>query len=126
MFDKFELVFHVVEAACHVYYVTLIVPMLHFITARKRSLGQGNVFTPVCHSVHRGRVSVWVISVQGGLCPGGSLSRWVSVQEDLCLGGLCSGSPCHRDPPYGKEQVVGILLECILVLNCHLSTCVEL
>ena len=22
------------------------------ITARKRSLGQGNVFTPVCHSVH--------------------------------------------------------------------------
>ena len=27
------------------------------ITARKRSLGQGNVFTPVCHSVHRGGVS---------------------------------------------------------------------
>ena len=25
-----------------------------FITARKRSLGQGNVFTPVCHSVCRG------------------------------------------------------------------------
>ena len=24
-------------------------------TARKRNLGQGNVFTPVCHSVHRGR-----------------------------------------------------------------------
>ena len=23
-------------------------------TARKRSLGQGNIFTPVCHSVHRG------------------------------------------------------------------------
>ena len=26
------------------------------ITARKRSLGQGNMFTPVCHSVHRGGV----------------------------------------------------------------------
>ena len=26
----------------------------HFFTARKRSLGQGNIFTPVCHSVHRG------------------------------------------------------------------------
>ena len=29
----------------------------HFImiiTARKRSLGQGNIFAPVCHSVHRG------------------------------------------------------------------------
>ena len=25
------------------------------ITARKWSLGQGNVFTPVCHSVHRGQ-----------------------------------------------------------------------
>ena len=24
------------------------------ITARKRSLRQGNVFTPVCHSIHRG------------------------------------------------------------------------
>ena len=36
-------------------------------------LREGNVFTPVCHSVHR-RVSVQGISVQGGLCPGGSLS----------------------------------------------------
>ena len=27
-------------------------------TARKRSLGQGNIFTPVCHSVHRGG-STW-------------------------------------------------------------------
>ena len=25
-----------------------------FITARKRSLGQGNIFAPVCHSVHGG------------------------------------------------------------------------
>ena len=28
--------------------------LLLFITARKRSLGQGNIFVPVCHSVHRG------------------------------------------------------------------------
>ena len=27
-------------------------------TARKRSLGQGNIFVPVCHSVHRG----WCVS----------------------------------------------------------------
>ena len=27
-----------------------------FITARKRSFGQGDVFIPVCHSVHRGGV----------------------------------------------------------------------
>ena len=25
-------------------------------TARKRSLGQGNIFTPVCHSIHGGGV----------------------------------------------------------------------
>ena len=33
------------------------------ITARKRSLGQGKIFAPVCHSVHRwgrpGQVSPW-------------------------------------------------------------------
>ena len=27
---------------------------MRIVTARKRSLGQGNIFTPVCHSVHRG------------------------------------------------------------------------
>ena len=40
-------------------------------TSCKRSLGQGSVFTPVCHSVHR-----------GALCPGGG----------LCPGGLSGGS----------------------------------
>ena len=32
----------------------LVVVRPRTITARKRSLGQGNVFTPVCDSVHRG------------------------------------------------------------------------
>ena len=42
---------------------------------RKRSLGQGNVFTPICHSVHGG---------EGGLHPGG-----------VCLGGsVFRGSAC--------------------------------
>ena len=40
------------------------------ITARKRSLGQGNVFTPVCHSVHEGSASGGSAS-EGGLPPGG-------------------------------------------------------
>ena len=31
-----------------------LIPYLYIFTARKRSLGQGNIFTPVCHSVHRG------------------------------------------------------------------------
>ena len=60
------------------------------ITARKRSLRQGNVFTRVCHSVHRGEVSV----------------RGVSVRE----------TPGQRHP-YGKERTARILLECILVLK---------
>ena len=42
----------------------------------------------------------------------GSLSREVSVHGDFCPGGLCQGDL----PPYGKEQAVRILLECILVL----------
>ena len=43
---------------------------LRFFTARKRSLGQGNIFTPVCHSVHGGRA--WLLGgVRGcsrGVC----------------------------------------------------------
>ena len=50
------------------------VPLI--ITARKRSLGQGNIFTPVCHSVHRigGVHGCWrVCMVAGGHAwlPGG-------------------------------------------------------
>ena len=33
------------------------------ITARKQSLGQGNIFAPVCHSVHRG--GTWAGTPQG-------------------------------------------------------------
>ena len=33
-------------------------------TTRKRSLGQGYVFTRVCHSVYRRGVSVWGVSVR--------------------------------------------------------------
>ena len=77
------------------------------ITARKRSLGQGNVFTLVCHSVHNGGslsyhasqvtwqgVFVQGLSVQGSLSRGslsrGSLSRRVSVQGGICPGGSLS------------------------------------
>ena len=56
------------------------------ITARKRSLGQGNIFTPVCHSVHRG--CAWLL--QGGACvvvPGGG---WGLVGVWFFPGGMCS------------------------------------
>ena len=52
---------------------------MQFVTARKRSLLQGNVFTPVCHSVHsRGAIlSRKVPSIVGRVVPsltGGVLS----------------------------------------------------
>ena len=53
----------------------------YIITARKRSLGQGNIFTPVCHSVHRGGTCV--------VAPGGmhGCSRgWACVAAP---GGVC-------------------------------------
>ena len=66
--------------------------ILLFLSPAKRSLGQGNFFTRVCHSVYREGVSVSVlrVSVRGG----------VSVR---------------KNPPYGKERAVRILLECILL-----------
>ena len=47
-------------------------------TARKRSLGQGNNFTSVCHSVHRGCVPAPVGCLVPGEClvPGGGLLPW--------------------------------------------------
>ena len=80
-------------------------------------LRQGNVFTPVCDSVHRKGLCPWrrgwflshgagAVSVQGGVCvqeglclggggvrPGG-LCQGVSVQGYLCPGGLCPGGLC--------------------------------
>ena len=54
---------------------------MSFITARKRSLGQGNIFTPVCHSVHSGGHAWLLWGGWGGMhgCSGG----------DLC--GCCGG-----------------------------------
>ena len=80
------------------------------VTARN----EGYVFTGVCDSVHRESLSQhapqvtlpWGVSVQGGLCPRGSLSRG-------SLSGWGGGS---LFPPYGNERAVRILLECILVV----------
>ena len=55
----------------------------------------------------------------GGLCPGvlcpEVLFNGVSVQGGLCPGGSLSGRP----PLYGKERAVCILLECFLVFHLH-------
>ena len=59
-----------------------------FITARKRNLGQGYVFTPVCHSVYG--EGNWPPSMHhrshdwGCLPPGGSASRG-STSRGVCI-----------------------------------------
>ena len=97
------------------YISIMCVPVIKLFTARKWNLGHGNVFTTVCHSVHRGSLSLACITghmtgglCSGGLCPegslsgslsGGSLSRGVSVwgkgvsvqgEGGLCPGGILS------------------------------------
>ena len=54
-----------------------------FITARKRSLGQGIIFTSFCLSVHRGCLCTW----GGGVCP---------ERGSPCLGGSLSGGCLSR------------------------------
>ena len=43
--------------------------MISIVTARKRSLGQGNVFTPVCHSVHGGCILPTPVQTAPGQAP---------------------------------------------------------
>ena len=103
-------------------------------TARKRNSGEGNVFTPVCHSVHRGELH------PGGVCiwGGGSASRGVGVciqGEGVCIqeggdlhpGGL--GRPPSDTTGYGQRaggtHPTGMHF-CLLAIvifncNCHIS-----
>ena len=89
--------------------------LLGIVTARKRSLGQGNVFTPVCHSVH-GR-GVWLPSMHyrsydWECLPGGR-------GESASGGGRCPTPPTLEI--HGilwdtvNKRALRILLECILV-----------
>ena len=94
-----------------------------FITARKRSLGQGNIFTPVCHSVHRGEYLAGT-PPQAGTPP---LGRYTPLDRYTPLGQV---HPLDRYTPLGRYTprdtvnawAVCILLECNLVLfKCGLS-----
>ena len=74
---------------------------ISIITAGKQSLGQGNVFTPVCHSVHGGLGFAYHRSHDEGVCiQEGFVSRWsASVKR---------GGGGWADPPsdtmrYGKS-----------------------
>ena len=51
---------HFIQSFCEIFTRFLLLPpanevcQIPIITARKRSLGQDNIFAPVCHSVHSG------------------------------------------------------------------------
>ena len=69
-------------------------PKADICTARKRSLGQGNVFTRMCHSVHGGRGSLydvtsclaaWSHVLSGGSVSGPMYFLGVSVSGPIFL-----------------------------------------
>ena len=79
----------------------------------KRSFGQGNIFTSVCHSVHRGGLQIFggVSNFSGG--GGGADPGGVPL---IIRGGflqIFGGGRLHRNTV--NVRPVHILLECILV-----------
>ena len=80
-----------------------------FITVHKRSLEQGKVFTPVCHSVQGWGV---LLCIQGGLPPG----------EGPRPGGLLGGSACRRAPPAGQYRIWSTSGLCTSYWNAFLFT----
>ena len=91
-----------------------------FITVHKRSLGQGNIFAPVCHSVHGGicPIACWDIppgpeagtppppGPEAGTPPPRADTPWDQRQVSL---------PRSRDT--GNKRAVRILLQCNLVIK---------
>ena len=88
--------------------------MCAIFTARKRCLGQGNVFTRVCHSVHipsgggRGGLCVvsrpvWLLGpmfLQGDLCLSSYVPSRVSNSRPMFHpGGLPDKDPLDKNPP---------------------------
>ena len=74
-------------------------------------LRQGNVFTPVCHSVHKGGSA----SMHAGIDPLGRHPPGRHPQGDTPL-----GRPPRADTPPSRrllQRTVHILLECILVTH---------
>ena len=75
-------------------------------------LRQGNVFTPVCDSVHGGssvqRGLCPERSLSGGLCPGVSVQGGLCPDEDLCPGGGLSvqGRFCPAGGSLSRRQAV--------------------
>ena len=89
------------------------------VTARKRSFGQGNVFTLVCHSVHRGRGSAqpprmqtprigqtpWMQTPHGWADPPGCRPPWMQTPRvgQTPLPGCRPPRGWADTPPYSQQ-----------------------
>ena len=110
---------------------TMTMPGYGLVTS-KSSSGRGLMGDQIWHTNSQGQgVSVQGVSVWGSLSrrslSTGSVqvvSVFWSLSEGLCLGVSFQGDliPRDREPVYGKDQVVSILLECILV---HINLCLK-
>ena len=85
----------------------------------KRSLGQGNIVTGVCENLCMGEG----VFVKGGLCPGGSLSRDVSVQrvsvQAVSAWGISvQGGLCQGDPRTVKSGQYAFYWNAFLLISC--------
>ena len=102
----------------HMYCLTFYIILTFLPPATKWQ--QGNVFTPVCHSVHR-----------GALCQGETDTPYTETPGQRPPGERPPDrDSLHRDPPrqrpskqrpppYSNQLVVRILLECILILKIY-------
>ena len=94
-----------------IYYAIVMIIMFKgcasIFTARKQSLGQGNVFTPVCHSVHR----------RGGVCPPPRMCTPPDAHPPGCRPppGMQSPPPPPDTSDTVNKRAIRVLLECILV-----------
>ena len=110
-----------------------------FVKKRANEVWGKVMFLHICHSVHGGGGCLWSlydvtsclaawshVAFQGGLCLWSHVPSGKSPSRGSLSG--CGGLPDRnasldtppppdRDPPYGKERAVHILLECILVVN---------
>ena len=82
----------------------IVANLSYFITAHKRSLGQGSVFTPVCHSVRGGGGSAsrgdWGLPPVGGESASREVGVCIQGEGDLHpRGGVCIQGGWADPPP---------------------------
>ena len=95
---------------------------LKFITARKRNLVQGNIFAPVCHSVHRGgtwagtpsagppgQVLPWQVHPPAGTPPGSACWNTVNKRTSGWYASYWNAFLFRRF--FAEEEIVNITIE---------------